>query len=318
MFLDISKSSSILDEERYVNTTLDWFLQVVEGSKAIDMAREFLEIAAHGRGGASISAGYGKATRGILGIPAVHAVSIHNTILPTAISAPNTSSRYQRFDVLASKDSRCDTAKTCTGNSSVCPSDVVSPNGQSCGSGGLACASGQCTSVSLQCQSVGASMNLTTGCSNRNDQTCQVSCQDPSNSNQCVLLSSLLIDGSPCGYGGSCQSGSCKSGSAIDTAKAWYKQNLQIAIPVTIIAALIVLALLWALIRGIRRCMTRKRVVRTMRPSMTPTYSRLRHDRIASYDRAVPTYMGSGPPGREIYRSRANWVDENAYNGPRP
>ncbi len=80
-------------------------------------------------------------------------------------------------------------------------------------------------------------MNLTTGCSNRNDQTCQVSCQDPSNSNQCVLLSSLLVDGSPCGmctvfslrarylrkswsgYGGSCQSGSCKSGSAIDTAK---------------------------------------------------------------------------------------------------
>ncbi|KAK0478151.1 hypothetical protein IW261DRAFT_1482183 [Armillaria novae-zelandiae] len=42
-------------------------------------------------------------------------------------------------------------------------------------------------------------MNLTTGCSNRNDQTCQISCQDPSNSNQCVLLSSLLIDGSPCG-----------------------------------------------------------------------------------------------------------------------
>lgn len=214
----------------------------------------------------------------------------------------------------ASKDSRCDTAETCTGNSSACPSDVVAPNGQSCGSGGLACASGQCTSVSLQCQSVGASMNLTTGCSNRNDQTCQISCQDPSNSNQCVLLSSLLIDGSPCGYGGTCQSGSCKSGSAIDTAKAWYKQNLQIAIPVTIVAALIVLALLWAIYRAIRRCMTRKRVVR---PSMTPTYSRLRHDRIASYDRAVPTYMGTGPPGREIYRSRANWVDENAYNGPR-
>ncbi len=32
--------------------------------------------------------------------------------------------------------------------------------------------------------------------------------------------------------------------------QAWYRQNLQIAIPVTIIAALIVLALLWALIRG--------------------------------------------------------------------
>ncbi|KAK0506429.1 zinc metalloprotease [Armillaria luteobubalina] len=193
----------------------------------------------------------------------------------------------------ASKDSRCDTAETCTGNSSACPSDVVAPNGQSCGSGGLACASGQCTSVSLQCQSVGASMNLTTGCSNRNDQTCQISCQDPSNSNQCVLLSSLLIDGSPCGM--------CV---VFFVGRAWYKQNLQIAIPVTIVAALIVLALLWAIYRAIRRCMTRKRVVR---PSMTPTYSRLRHDRIAILV----------PPGREIYRSRANWVDENAYNGPR-
>ncbi len=29
MFLDISKSSSILDEERYANTTLDWYVQLM-------------------------------------------------------------------------------------------------------------------------------------------------------------------------------------------------------------------------------------------------------------------------------------------------
>ncbi|CDO74813.1 hypothetical protein BN946_scf185001.g61 [Trametes cinnabarina] len=46
-----------------------------------------------------------------------------------------------------SKDARCDTAEMCTGKSASCPADVVAPNGQSCGSGGLACASGQCTSL---------------------------------------------------------------------------------------------------------------------------------------------------------------------------
>jgi len=46
-----------------------------------------------------------------------------------------------------SRDSRCDSAETCTGNSSSCPTDVVAPNGQSCGSDDLKCASGQCTSI---------------------------------------------------------------------------------------------------------------------------------------------------------------------------
>lgn len=63
-----------------------------------------------------------------------------------------------------SRDSHCDTAETCTGNSSSCPADIFAPNGalespilehlkliflqgQSCGNGDLKCASGQCTSV---------------------------------------------------------------------------------------------------------------------------------------------------------------------------
>src|SRR5882762_5751830 len=106
-----------------------------------------------------------------------------------------------------SKDSQCDIAETCTGNSSACPADVTTPNGKSnrphccpfsyfavgkgCGSGGLACASGQCTSVSLQCQTIGASMGLQDACPNQNNQNCQVSCQDPT-SNQCVVLQSQL------------------------------------------------------------------------------------------------------------------------------
>lgn len=71
--------------------------------------------------------------------------------------------------------------------------------GKGCGSNGMACASGQCTSVNLQCQTIGASMNLQNACPNQNNQNCQVSCQDPTQSNQCVLLQSELIDGSPCG-----------------------------------------------------------------------------------------------------------------------
>lgn len=42
-------------------------------------------------------------------------------------------------------------------------------------------------------------MGLRSACPNRGDQTCQIACQDPSRANQCVLLSSMLIEGSPCG-----------------------------------------------------------------------------------------------------------------------
>ncbi|KAI0271587.1 Metallo-peptidase family M12-domain-containing protein [Gloeopeniophorella convolvens] len=148
----------------------------------------------------------------------------------------------------AAKDATCDTAEMCTGNSSACPADIFAPNGKSCGSNGLACASGQCTSIGEQCKQLGASMNLQNACPSRNDQTCKVACQDPTAADRCVELDSLLIDGSPCGYGGTCQNGTCHTGSLLDTAKAWYVQNLQISIPVTIVAALLALALLWGLI----------------------------------------------------------------------
>jgi hypothetical protein len=92
---------------------------------------------------------------------------------------------------------------------------------------------------------MGASLNLTAACPSRNDQTCKISCQDPTSPNRCVLLDSLLIDGSPCGqltlfsmlcnppfphslslrrtiltgYGGTCTNGTCQSASAFNTAK---------------------------------------------------------------------------------------------------
>jgi hypothetical protein len=92
---------------------------------------------------------------------------------------------------------------------------------------------------SEQCQQLGASLNLKAACPNRNDQTCKVSCQDPTSPSQCVVLDTLLIDGSPCGqftlfsmlcpfplrrttltgYGGTCQNGTCQSPSLLKTAK---------------------------------------------------------------------------------------------------
>ncbi|KAL1940653.1 hypothetical protein VTO73DRAFT_8088 [Trametes versicolor] len=160
-----------------------------------------------------------------------------------------------------SKDNQCDTAETCTGKSSACPADVITPNGQSCGSG-LACASGECTSLDQQCQLVGASMGLQKACPANDDKSCQVSCQDPTDSSRCVVLQSALIDGSPCGYGGMCYSGTCKPGSWWDTFKSWYVHNLQIAIPVTVVVGIIVLVIIWAISRCIfRSCRSKPKSV---------------------------------------------------------
>lgn len=216
-----------------------------------------------------------------------------------------------------SRDAACDTAEMCTGNSSLCPADSFAPNGQSCGSG-LSCASGICTSIAQQCRNVGASMGLRDACPSRSDRSCQISCQDPRTPNQCVLLNSLLIDGSPCGYGGTCISGRCREGGALDTAKAWYTSNLQIAIPVTVIGGLIGLAILWAIAKRIARCCRSRD-----RNASYPAMDRVRPQRILSPDLLPPpsSHMYRPPPTRVLPNSqpyhgvRGGWVDERMYNG---
>lgn len=79
--------------------------------------------------------------------------------------------------------------------------------------------------------------------------TCSIICQDPSSSSSCIILDQSFRDGTSCQNGGRCKSGECNTGSALDTAKGWYRDHLQIAIPVTIVVGLIVLAILWALLR---------------------------------------------------------------------
>jgi len=58
--------------------------------------------------------------------------------------------------------------------------------------------------------------------------------------NQCVVLQTPLVDGSPCGYGGHCYNSSCQAGPWQDRFEEMYTQNLQISIPVTIVVGIIV------------------------------------------------------------------------------
>ncbi|KAK7064765.1 zinc metalloprotease [Favolaschia claudopus] len=235
------------------------------------------------------------------------------------------------------KDAKCDIPEKCTGNSSTCPTDEMAPNGQSCGGNGLACASGMCTSVGLQCQQLGSSMNLSKPCPNPGN-TCQVSCQDPTKANQCILLTALLVDGSPCGYGGVCASGRCQSNGLFSTAKAWFTQNLQIAIPVAIVAGLVALLILWLLVRAMLRCCRgRPDYAGYPAPIAVPAPGPdMRHQRLGSYEQPMPVTsgpMGIVPPPLVQYDSRpqhqrgpsnqgypggqqqSGWIDESRYNG---
>lgn len=170
---------------------------------------------------------------------------------PESSACCTSSCQFAGTDVTcrAAVDTRCDTAETCTGTSADCPADQRKDDGASCASG-LVCASGHCTSRDQQCQQQSqANYNFTSACSVTADNSCSVSCQDPSNSNSCIVLQSDFIDGTECGYGGHCESGQCQSGSWQSTFASWYRHNLQISIPVTIVIAVIILFILWAIIR---------------------------------------------------------------------
>jgi len=194
-----------------------------------------------------------------------------------------------------SRDDSCDMPEFCIGNSSTCPTDITEPNGQSCGAGKLACANGLCTSLDLQCQSAGSTLGLTRACPGKNDRSCQVSCQDPITANQCVVLQTQLVDGSPCGYGGTCLSGSCQSGSAWDTFTALYTQNLQISIPVTVVAGLFVLMMIACCFKAVFR---RAKRGQSRRLSAEPALARMRAERISSWPAEDGIPQGYGASSR--------------------
>ena len=67
---------------------------------------------------------------------------------------------------------------------------------------------------------------------------------------QCITLQTKLLDGSPCGYGGTCVNAQCQSGPFFDMVKSWFTKNLSISIPIAVGAGIALLLILWALISG--------------------------------------------------------------------
>ncbi|KAJ8659821.1 hypothetical protein O0I10_004414 [Lichtheimia ornata] len=152
--------------------------------------------------------------------------------------------------------SECDIPEYCTGESFSCPPDQVEENGSPCGNNTMQCASGVCTSRDEQCIARGMRLGVTEDCSFQHD-SCQISCADPTDPGNCLVLSGVFLDGTECGLASFCEKGNCVSTGALNTLKAWVAQNKQIAIPVFLFGSLIIVALLgwlaWFLVRRHRR-----------------------------------------------------------------
>ncbi|KAF8761959.1 Sanke disintergrin [Rhizoctonia solani] len=129
-----------------------------------------------------------------------------------------------------------------------------------------------------------------------------------------------------------CNNGSCQSGSALDTAKAWYTSNLQISIPVTVVVGIIVLLILWGCLRcvasccGCRRDKTKQRISSWVPPA---TGNPAAWNSGAGWNRGAaggpqappsthqPNQRPSSGDGHaRLTRARSNWVDDQMYNGP--
>lgn len=153
--------------------------------------------------------------------------------------------------------SECDSTEYCTGESSSCPPDLYDENGSSCANGTMKCASGVCTSRDQQCMARGLRQNISQQCSFQQD-SCLISCTDPKDPRNCLVLSGMFLDGTECGLAGYCEKGSCISTGALNTLKAWTAQNKAIAIPVYIFGSIGVLLILGWIIWYFRRRYKRK------------------------------------------------------------
>lgn len=141
--------------------------------------------------------------------------------------------------------SECDSAEFCTGKNSSCPVDIYDKDGSSCASGTMKCASGICTSRDQQCMARGLRQNISEQCSFQQD-SCLISCTDPKDSRNCLMLSGMFLDGTECGLAGFCEKGNCMSTGALNTIKAWTAQNKSIAIPVYLFGSIgIILIIGW-------------------------------------------------------------------------
>ncbi|KAF9298167.1 hypothetical protein BGZ88_007794 [Linnemannia elongata] len=156
--------------------------------------------------------------------------------------------------------SECDIQEVCTGTSATCPTDVRVDNLTPCkgpnnSTSGLQCANGVCTSRDLQCQQQDR-QGITQACGASNG--CDLMCNDPNgNSLACTQIpGTYFLDGTPCGFGGTCTSGSCKYSNGIQGVLGWAREHLSIVIPVGVILGLILLCCIWSCFSG---CCRRRR-----------------------------------------------------------
>ncbi|KAF9162040.1 hypothetical protein BGX21_011495 [Mortierella sp. AD011] len=144
--------------------------------------------------------------------------------------------------------SECDIEEVCTGTSATCPSDVKVADLTSCtGAGnmtGLQCANGVCTSRDLQCQQQDRT-GITGQC--EASTSCQLMCNDPNgNALSCTQIPGTnFIDGTPCGFGGTCSGGNCKY-NGINGVLSWARSHLAIVIPVGCVVGLLLICCIWS------------------------------------------------------------------------
>ncbi|KAF9126259.1 hypothetical protein BGW39_006755 [Mortierella sp. 14UC] len=157
--------------------------------------------------------------------------------------------------------SECDVQEVCTGSSASCPADVRIEDATPCKgpnnstSSGLQCANGVCTSRDLQCQQQDRS-GITKQCGASNG--CDLMCNDPGGSAlACTKIpGTYFLDGTPCGFGGTCSGGSCKYSNGLKGVLAWARDHLTIVIPVGCVLGIILLCCIWSCCSG---CFRRRR-----------------------------------------------------------
>ncbi|ORY96016.1 Metallo-peptidase family M12-domain-containing protein [Lobosporangium transversale] len=145
--------------------------------------------------------------------------------------------------------SECDIQEVCSGTNASCPSDERVPNLTPCKGSknetGLQCANGLCTSRDLQCKQQDKHGKFKQ-CSASN--TCELTCNDPSGSAlSCIQVQgTYFVDGSPCGFGGTCNAGTCEYTGGVNSVLDWIKGNLLIFVPVAAIVGLFFLCCIWS------------------------------------------------------------------------